>query len=187
MALAHKDRLQFAIAVFVPARNVEIEHAHTVARFPLINAAVTRAYHNTSSSLLFAAKINHGVGYRRVALYRVGSGPEKQIAGLQVFQFERVLLLTQDGFKLPTSAEPDILLARIARHFSDVILFEHIINKTRAIHSAGGRVGRAIFIIEIARGQFERRSQELLHLERIIFETFDLIRQQSRIRSTAFL
>jgi hypothetical protein len=84
------------------------------------------------------------------------------------------------------AAKPDILRAGVARDVSDLILFEHIINKARTIHSAGGRIVRAVFVIEVSGGEFQSSGQKLLHFERIIFETLDLIWQQRGVRSTPF-
>jgi len=67
------------------------------------------------------------------------------------------------------------LFARVPWHIAQVVLFEDEINETRAIHSAAAGIGRAVFVIEIARGQLERAGEKSLHLRRIIVEAFDLI------------
>src|SRR2546430_1496768 len=124
---------------------------------------------------------------RRIALDRISAGPKKQIARLQVFQFKRVVLLTQDRLKLTDPANPGILFARIPRHIADIALFEDKINETRAIHPAATRIGRAVFVIEIAGGEFERAGEKFLHFGRIIIEALDLIGQQGGIGRAVFL
>src|SRR5437899_1337581 len=57
-------------------------NAYTVAGFPLINTSLACADHHAVPGFLFAAKINHCVRDRWVALDRIGAGPEKQIARL---------------------------------------------------------------------------------------------------------
>jgi hypothetical protein len=54
-------------------------------------------------------------------------------------------------------------------------LFEDKINETGAIHPASGGVGRPVFVIEIAGGEFERVGEKLLHFGRIIVEALELI------------
>ncbi len=83
--------------------------------------------------------------------------------------------MTQDRLKLAGPADPGILLARVPRHIADAILLEDKINETGAIHAAGVGIGRSVFVIEIARGQFERADEKLLHFGRIIVEALDLI------------
>jgi hypothetical protein len=84
--------------------------------------------------------------------------------------------LTKDWFESPRAPQPDVLFARVSRHITDPVLFEHKINKTGTVHPAARGIGRAIFVIEIARGQFERAREKLLHLCRIIFKPFDRVR-----------
>ena len=108
------------------------------------------------------------------------------VARFEIVQFERIVFLAQDGFELTRTPEPHVLFARIARHIRDFVLLEHVINEPRAIHSAISGISRAIFVIEIARGQFERRSEELLDFERIILEPLDLVWHQGRVRRMQF-
>src|SRR4051812_1513153 len=83
-----KGRSQFSFAVCFAALNFEIENADAKARFALVNAAVARADHHAVAGFLFAAEINHRVRDRRVTIDRIGAGPEKKIARLQIIQFE---------------------------------------------------------------------------------------------------
>src|SRR5713101_7607888 len=85
---ADESRPQFAFSVCFPPLNLEIENADTESRLALINAAVACADHHPVPGFLFAAKINHRVRNRRIALDGISSGPEKQVARLQIFQFE---------------------------------------------------------------------------------------------------
>src|SRR5438477_10064151 len=96
MAVTDESRSQFAIIVLSGTLNFKIKDAHSEARFPLINTAVARAHHDASSRLSFAAEINHGVRDRRIALDRISSSPEKEVARLQIFQFICVVLLYGD-------------------------------------------------------------------------------------------
>lgn len=187
VTVTDESRPQFALSVCFTVLDFEIENADPETGFALINAAIARANHYPLSCFLFATQINHRVRDRRIALDRIGSRPKKQVAGFQILQFERVILFAHDGFEEPCAAEPDILLGRIARHIADVVLLEHVINKARAIHSTVGRIRRAIFVIEIARGQLKCRGQELLDLERIILEAFELVRHQRRVGRVLFL
>ena len=68
------------------------------------------------------------------------------------------------------------MFARVPRHIADAVLFEDEINETRAIHPAAAGIGRAVFVIEIARGQLEGGGEKPLHLRGIIVEALDLIR-----------
>lgn len=186
VAVTDEGRPQFTVAIRVPVLNFEIKNADAEARFALINTAVARADHHALPGFLFAAQIDHRVGDRRIALYRVGSCPKQQVARFQVLQFERIILFAHDGLEEPCPAKPDVLLARIPRHIADIILFKHVINESGTIQSAAGRIGRTVFIIEIARGQLECRGQEFLDLEWIIFEALDLIRQKRGVWGVLF-
>src|SRR5207237_6657966 len=114
------------------------------------------------------------------------SSPENQVARLQIFQFEGVVLLTKDRLESSGTPQPNVLLARIARHIFHAVLFEHEINKTGAIHPAVRGIGRAVFVIEVARRQFESADEKLLHVGRIIFESFDLFRGQGGVWGAMF-
>jgi hypothetical protein len=140
-------------------RNFEIENADTEARLALINPTVAGADHDAISGFLFATKINHRMCDRRIALDRISARPEKQIAGFEIVQFERVIFLAHDRLECFRVAQPGILFARITRNIADIILLEHIIDESRAIHSAAGGIGRAVLVIKIARRQLERRSE----------------------------
>ena len=78
------------------------------------------------------------------------------------------------------------MFTRIPRHIADIALFEDKINETGAIHPAAIRIGRAVFVIEIARRQFEGADEKLLHVGRIIFESFDLFRGQGGVWRAMF-
>jgi hypothetical protein len=41
----------------------------------------------------------------------------------------------------------------------DAVLIEYVVNKPGTIHPTIRRIGGAIFVIEVARGEFERRSK----------------------------
>ena len=150
VAVTDKRWLQSALSVFFRARDCEIKHTNAEARFALINASIACAYHDPISGLLFAAKVDHGMRNWRIALNRISAGPEKQVAGLEILEFKRIVLHAQDRLELAGPTEPNILLARIARNAGDVILLEHIINESRAIHAAIGWIRRAIFVIELS-------------------------------------
>ena len=47
------------------------------------------------------------------------------------------------------------------------------------------RVGRAVFVIEVAGGEFERGNEKLPYFRRIILEATERIRQQGGIRRAA--
>ena len=94
VAVPNECRSRFSIVRFSVSLHFEIENAHAVAGFPLINTSIACADHYAVTSFLFAAEINHCMRNRRIALDRIGPCPEKQIARLQVFQFKSVVLLT---------------------------------------------------------------------------------------------
>src|SRR5260370_35210006 len=48
-------------------------------------------------------------------------------------------------------------------------------------------MGRAVFVIEIARGEFERAGEKFLHFGRIIVEALDLIGRQGGLGRAVFL
>src|SRR5947208_12315121 len=60
----------------------EIEHAHAESLLTLISPAVTRTDHDAGTSFFFASKVDHGVRDRRIALNRISTGPEEQVARL---------------------------------------------------------------------------------------------------------
>ncbi len=82
MPVTDECRSQFSIVRLSVSLHFEIENAYTVAGFALIDPTVARADHHAVPGFLFAAKINHRVRDRWVALDRIGAGPEKQIARL---------------------------------------------------------------------------------------------------------
>jgi hypothetical protein len=187
VSVADKSRTRFAVFAFplICARHFEIEYAHTEALLVLVRPAITRTYHYACSRFLFAPQVNHRVRDRRIALNRISAGPKKKIARLQIIEFERILFLTHNRLEFARSSQPDVLLAGIAWYVIDPILFEHEINEARTVHSAICRIGRAVFVIEIAGGEFESRNEKLPYLRRIIRETVEGIRQQCGIRRAA--
>src|SRR5207245_146502 len=110
MAVTDESRSQFAIIVLSGTLNFKIKDAHSEARFPLINTAVARAHHDASSRLSFAAEINHGVRDRRIALDRISSGPEKQVARRQILQFEGIVLLTEARLDTSCTSQPKVMM-----------------------------------------------------------------------------
>jgi len=82
MAVTNECRSQFPIVRFSVWLHFEIENAHAVAGFALIDPTVARADHDAVTTLLFAPEINHCVRDRWVTFDRIGAGPEKQIARL---------------------------------------------------------------------------------------------------------
>ena len=101
-------------------------------------------------------EVNHRVGDRRVALNAVGPRPEKKIAWHEFIEFESILVAAVNRSEISRFAQPDILLARIARHVFNSVLRQHVIDEAGAIHSAIRRIGRAVFVIEISRCELER-------------------------------
>src|SRR2546423_12937347 len=185
MAVADERGLQLAVPIFIRPRKVEIENTHAVARFALIDAAVTRPDHHAIPAFLFATEINHRVRNGRVAVDRIRAGPEKEIAGLQIFQLERIVPAANHRFEFSGATQPDVLRTRITRYIADAILAKYKIHKPGAIHSAVGRIVRTVFVIEISSGQFERSAEKFLHVVGIIFESFYLFRGQRSVRRAA--
>ena len=108
--VTHKCRLQFAVAVFLRTRDSEIENAHAIPRFALIDATITGADHHPLAGFLFAAQVNHRVSNRWIAIDGVSAGPEKKIARLQIFQLERIILSTDHRLEFSGAPKPDVLL-----------------------------------------------------------------------------
>ena len=150
MPIADKIRRHPSLICLGRLRNFEIEDADAIPRFALVSSPVTRAHHNSLIRSFFAAEINHGVGDGRVALDVVGPGPKKKIPGDKLVQLEGVLLATVDRLEIPGFTQPDILLARIARHGGNAILCQDVKNETGAIHPAIRGIGRPIFVVEIS-------------------------------------
>ena len=121
---------------FVRARHFEIEHAHSEPLLTLISSAVARTHHHAGTGLLLASKIDHGVRDRWIALNRVSTAPEKQVARFQIIEFEGIILLAYHWLEFPSSSHPDILFAGIARHAIHAVLLEHEIDEAGAIHPA---------------------------------------------------
>src|SRR5207249_10371044 len=92
-----------------------------------------------------------------------------------------------DRVKAAGTAQRRILFTQTPRHIADIALFDEKINDTRTTHPAATRIGRAVFVIEIAGGEFERAGEKFLHFGRIIIEPLDLIGQQGGIGRAVFL
>ena len=137
--------------------------------------------HDATTISFFAAKINHAVRDRRIALNAIGAGPEKQVARLQRIEFERVGLAANDSAKISGLPHPDILLAGIARHVVNTVFCQDVINETGTIHAAVSGISRAIFISEILLREFERHVDNLAHGFRIIFVIRQLVRRNRRV------
>src|SRR6266404_7200655 len=82
MTVADEGRPQLALSVWFAALDFEIKNADPVARFALINAAVTCANHDAIPGLFLASEINHRVSDRRISLDRIRSRPKEQVARL---------------------------------------------------------------------------------------------------------
>src|ERR1043166_1822280 len=90
VAVTDEGRPQFSFVGLSGALNSKIEDAYTIARLPLINAAITRADHYPLPRLPFAAKINHCVRDRRGARRRICAGADKQIAPRPILSSARI-------------------------------------------------------------------------------------------------
>src|SRR6266481_723767 len=82
MTVADEGRPQLALTVWSAVLDFEIKNADSIARFALIDAAVTCANHDAIPGLFLASEINHRVSNRRITLNRVGAGPKKKITRL---------------------------------------------------------------------------------------------------------
>ena len=80
--VANESRVHVTIfsLIFVGARHFEIEHAHAESLLTLISPAVTRTHHDAGTGFLLASKVDHGVRDRWIALNRISTGPEEQVA-----------------------------------------------------------------------------------------------------------
>ena len=88
---------------------------------------------------------------RRISLDAVRPCPEKKVARDKFIEFEGVLLTAIHRFESSRFAQPDILLARIARHITNSILRQNVKDEAGAIHPAARRIGRAVLVVEIPR------------------------------------
>lgn len=120
---------------------------------------------------------------RRIALDAVGPCPEKEIAGDKFIELEGVLLAAVHCPETSRFAQPDILLARIARHIRNAILRQHVNDEAGTIHPTVRGIGRAVLVIQIPRRQLERHVDDLAHVGRILFITRDVPRLDGRRRS----
>lgn len=171
MPVADEVRCCPAFVGLAGARDFEIENAYAITGLAFVGSAVTGADHDALLRSFLAAKINHRVSDRRVALDAVGPGPEKKIAGNEFVEFEGVFLAAVDRPESSRFAQPDILLARIARHIANAILRQHVNDKPGAIHPTVCRIRRPVLVIEIPRRQLERGIDDLAHVCRIILIT----------------
>ena len=169
MAVAYERWTRPSFLGLGRARDLEIENAHAVARFTLVRSTVAGPHHDALPRSLFAAKINHRMRDRRIALDAVRPGPEKEIARDKFLELEGVLLPAVHRPEASCFAQPDILLAGIARHIGNAILRQHVNNETGAIHPTVRGIGRAILVIQIPRRQLKRRIDNLAHFWRIRF------------------
>jgi hypothetical protein len=118
----------------------------------------------------------------RIAVDTVGAAPEEQIARLERIEFKRILVTAQDRSEVSRLTHPDILLAGIARHVGKSVLTEHVVNETRAIHSAVFGIGRAITVAEILFCQLEPSLDDLAHPWRIIVIAGNFVGQKRDVR-----
>src|SRR5207249_10526999 len=117
-------------------RQFEIEDAHSKSLHNLISPTVARTHHHTRACYSLAAKIDHGMRDRGIALDCVSTSPEKQIARSQIIEFKGIIFLAHHRLEFPGASQPDVLLAGIARHAIHAALPENKIDEARAIHSA---------------------------------------------------
>ena len=101
------------------------------------------------------------------------ASPKKQVARLERIELETVVALREHSFEGSGFAHPDILLTRIARHVFDSAPREHMINKTRGIHSTACRISGVDFVAEILRRQVKTQVDYFLDFRRITFGTRD--------------
>ncbi len=121
--------------------DLEIENAHAITRFSLVSPAIARAHHDALIRPLLAAEINHGVSDWRIALDTVSARPKEKITRGKFIQFEGVLLPAVDRLEIPSLADPDILLAGIARDIPNPVLRQHVKNESGAIQPPGRGIG----------------------------------------------
>ena len=181
-----RSRLPTLILTVVRPRHFEIEDAYSEALLALISTAVARSDHYAVARVLLPSHINHDVCDRRIAFNCIGASPEQQIARLEVIELKRVLLLTHHRLEFAGPSQPDVLLAGIAGHIFNAVLFENEIDKARAVHPTVGRIGRAVFVIEIAGRQLQSGKEESLHVGRIAFKCADRFGRQGGVRRAAF-
>src|SRR5690348_895768 len=79
-------------------------------------------------------------------------------------------------------ADPDILLAGVARRIMEPVLLKQIIDKTGAMHSTVLRFGGPVGVSQILFRQRQRAINNLAHLWRIGVITTYLIRRKRDIR-----
>ena len=122
----------------------------------------------------------------RVTLDRIRPSPEKKVTRFQIVELERIILATNHGLEGAGAPNPDILSAGIARNIANAVLREHVIDETGAIHSAVGRIGGTVFVVQIAGGELESGCEKLLYSGWITVEVADRVGRQTRIRRAAF-
>ena len=181
-AVADKGWTEFCIVARRGRRGFEIEDADAEALFAFISPAVTRTSHNAFVASFFSAEVNHGVRDWRIAFDGVSAGPKQQVARLERIEFKGIRIAAENRLKFSGLAQPDILLAGIARDIVNAVLLEHIINEPRTIHPAVARIRRAVRVTEIAFGQIECAFDKLADLGRIIFVISQLVRRDGRDR-----
>ena len=106
----------------------------------------------------------------------VGAAPEEQIAGPKRVELEGIFFAAHNCIEISRFANPDILLAGIARHIGEAILLKNVINKSGTIHAAVFGIGRAIAVTEILFRQREPSVDDLAYFRRITLVFRDFIR-----------
>ena len=119
---------------------------------------------------------------RRVAFDGVSAGPKKQVARLECIEFKGIRIAAENRLEFSRLAQPDILLAGIARHIIKAVLLEHIINEPGTIHPAVAWIRRTVRVTKIAFGQVERAFDEFTEFGRIIFVISQFVRRDGRRR-----
>ena len=153
--VTHKHGTQSTVRT-LSTRHLEIEYADAPSLLTFEASTVARANHDPLVRRFFAAKINHDVCDRRITIDLVGASPEEKVARFQVIQFEGIVPAADDGGESIRFSQPGILAGGITRWIGDAILFQHIIDKSGAIHAAVRWVGGTIFVFEVACCEIER-------------------------------
>ncbi len=89
---------------------------------------------------------------------------------MKIVQFETRFILGEHRIELFGFANPDVLLARLARHFLNPVLPQNVMDESRAIHPALRWIRGTIRVSEIARGELERGFDQLFDACRLCFK-----------------
>ena len=100
---------------------------------------------------------------RWVAIDAVRAAPEEQIARLERVELERILVAAQNRIEISRLADPNILLAGIARHFGESAFAEHVEDEAGTIHAAICGLGGAIRVAEISLRQLKPGLDDSTH------------------------